>query len=318
MALPTPPLIFPRARSERKPARSVPPLIFPSPAKATLQRTTTDPTAITPVGQRRQAIDNDARKFHQPYHDASHANGKATLKKNDLSPEKRKSDHRKRKQVGSESTSVQAKRIRRQPNPFHGRLESFAQEKGGEDCDDESKPSTLQGQDEAFDSFESEQPQRLQRPVAGEEDGFLDRIAVSRQLSAESKNNPTTHRRSRQSSLHATADQPRLGSIPKTRSKHSRGPLGGGMSPSPGGSQRDRRSRSPSRQNLNGSNAADLADMVRQEVQRQMAQIETRMLSEIERRVEEVTRFQWDSRTNEGRESKERKISMKAQRRRQE
>lgn len=79
------------------------------------------------------------------------------------------------------------------------------------------------------------------------------------------------------------------------------------MRPSPGGSQRNRRSRSPSMENLNDPNAVNLADMVKREVQRQMVQIEARMLAEIEQRVEEVVRFQWDGRTNEGRESRKRK-----------
>ena len=260
-----------------------------------------------------QDIDNEAPSFHQPYHNDSHANGKATLKKSDPSPDKRKGNHQKRKRLGSESTSIQAKRIHQQPNSFHGRLESFAQEKGGEDCDDESKSSTVQGQDEAVDSFGTEQPQRLQRPVAGGDDGFLDRIAVPRQPSAESQNNSRSHRRSRQLSPHATADQPKLKSTLRMRSKHWRGFLEGGTSSSSGGSQRDRRSRSPPRANLNDSNAADLADMVKREVQRQMAEIEARMLAEIERRAEELVRFQWDARTKEGRESSGRKAPVKEQ-----
>lgn len=306
-ALPIPPLIFPRARSEREPARSVPPLIFPSAAKATPQRTTTDLTAITPAGQRRQGIDNEAPSLNQPYRNDSPANGKAPPKKNDSSPDKRKSNHRKRIRVGSKSTSIQARRINRQPNPLPGRLESFTQDEGREDCDDKNKLSTLPDQDEAVDSFEEEQPQQLQCPVAGDGDGFLDPIAVSRQPSAESQNSPRTHRKSQQSSPHGKAGQLRLESTSKTRSKHSRGSLGGGMRPSPGGSQRNRRSRSPSMENLNDPNAVNLADMVKREVQRQMVQIEARMLAEIEQRVEEVVRFQWDGRTNEGRESRKRK-----------
>ncbi|KAI6845488.1 hypothetical protein KC332_g4457 [Hortaea werneckii] len=160
MAPPIPPLIFPRTRSERKPAQSGSPLIFPSPAKATPQRRATDLTAITPIGQRRQSTDNDTRTFHQPEDDDSHANGKAIVKKNDLNPEEKQSNHRKRKKAGSESASIQAKRDDR-----------------GVLCDDENKSSTLLGQDEAIDSFEGKQPQRLQRPVSGEGDGLLECIA---------------------------------------------------------------------------------------------------------------------------------------------
>lgn len=318
MAFPIPPLIFPRARSERKPARSVPPLIFPSPAKGTPQLVTTDLTTSTPVGQRRQATENDARIFHQPYHDDSYANGKVSSKKNDLSPEKRKSSHLKRKNAGSESASIQAKRIHRRLDPFYGRLESFARDKGREDCDDENNSSTLQCQDEAVDSFGTEQPQRLQRPVAGKDDGFSDRIAVSRQPSAESQNNPRTRRKSQQASPHARADQPKLRSTSNMRSKHSRGSSGGGTNSPPVESQTDRRGCSPSEVTLNEFKTADLANMVEREVQRQLAQIEARMLTEIDRRLEGLVRFQWDARTKEGRESSERKTSVKEQRRRQE
>lgn len=302
MAPPIPPLIFPRTRSERKPAQSGSPLIFPSPAKATPQRRATDLTAITPIGQRRQSTDNDTRTFHQPEDDDSHANGKAIVKKNDLNPEEKQSNHRKRKKAGAESASMQAKRVRRESNRFIGRLESFAQDDRGVLCDDENKSSTLLGQDEAIDSFEGKQPQRLQRPVSGEGDGLLECIAVSRQSPAGTKNDPRTCRRSRQSSPHVTADSVRSESTSRMRSPHSRGSLGGGTGSPPVRSQRDWRKGSPSRATLNEFKATDLEDMVKREVQRQLAEVETGMLSEIDRKFENVLRYPRDAQMNESRE----------------
>lgn len=279
---------------------------------------TTDLTAITPRGQRRQATHNDARTFHQPYPDDSHTNGKVTLKKNDRSPEARQSNHQKRRNTGPESASIQRKRIHRQSNPFLDRSESFAQDNRGEDYDDENKSSTLLSQDAAVESFKVEQPQRLQRLVASKVVDSSDCVTVPRQPSAETKNDPKPHGRSRQSSPHATTDQPRSRSTSKTRSKHSRESLGGVTSSSPVGSQMDSRRRSPSRENLNDSKTADLADMVKREVQRQVAEVEVRMLAEIDRRVEEMVRFRRETQTKEGRESSKRKTSLKEQWRRRE
>lgn len=274
---------------------------------------TTDLTAITPRGQRRQATDNDARSLHVPYHDDSHTNGKATLKKNDRSPGARQSNHRKRRSTGPESASTQRKRMHRQSNTFLDRLESFAQDNGVEDCDNENKSSTLISQDEAVESFEIEQPQRLQRLVASKVVDFSDCVTVPRQPSAETKNDPKSHGRSRQSSPHATTDQPRSRSTSKTRSKHSRGSLGGVTSSSPVGSHMDSRRRSPSRENLNDSKTADLADTVKREVQRQVAEVEVRMLVEIDRRVEKMVRLRREAQTNEGRESSKKKTSVEEQ-----
>ena len=279
---------------------------------------TTDLTAITPRGQRWQAIDNDARYFLQSYYNDSHANGKATLKKNDQSPEARPSNHRKRRSTGPESVSIQRKRIHRQSNPFLGRSESFAQDNGFEDCDDENKSSTLLSQDAAVESFE--QPQRLQRLVASEVVGFSDCVAIPRQPSAETKNDPKPHRRSRQSS--PRVDQTKSRPPSRMRSKRSRGCFGG-TSSQPVGSQRDSGgcspSRcSPSRATLNEAEAVDLADMVKREVQRQVARVEGKMLAEIDRMVEDIVRPKRNAQMKEGRESSKRKGSIQEQRRRRE
>lgn len=75
----------------------------------------------------------------------------------------------------------------------------------------------------------------------------------------------------------------------------------------------DSRRRSPSRENLNDSKTADLADTVKREVQRQVAEVEVRMLVEIDRRVEKMVRLRREAQTNEGRESSKKKTSVEEQ-----